>query len=82
MRYEEEGQVLKDRTKCAQLRAELKMCLLESDCCRIHKKTPRECLRVRNETVPDACYVLHQSFYDCKRSIIDAKRRMRGVPGS
>lgn len=35
MQYEEENERLKDRSTCAGIRAELKMCLLESDCCKI-----------------------------------------------
>lgn len=31
--YEEEGERLADQTPCAAIRAELKMCLLDSDCC-------------------------------------------------
>lgn len=32
MRYEEEGEMLADKSACAGVRADLKMCLLESDC--------------------------------------------------
>lgn len=32
MQYEEEGERLADETPCAGSRAELKMCLLDSDC--------------------------------------------------
>lgn len=34
MRYEEEGETLQDKSPCAGIRADLKMCLLESDCCK------------------------------------------------
>lgn len=37
MSYSEEGEQLADKSPCAELRASLKMCLLESDCC---KKVP------------------------------------------
>lgn len=33
--YETDGERLADQTACAGIRADLKMCLLESDCCRI-----------------------------------------------
>lgn len=33
--YENEGERLKDQTACAGLRADLKMCLLKTDCCKI-----------------------------------------------
>jgi len=35
MRFEEEGETLKDKSRCANIRADLKICLLESDCCKI-----------------------------------------------
>lgn len=34
MIYEEEGERLADISPCAAVRADLKMCLLESDCCK------------------------------------------------
>lgn len=33
--YESEGERLADTTACAGIRADLKVCLLESDCCRL-----------------------------------------------
>lgn len=35
MHYEEENEKLKDESACAGVRADLKMCLLESDCCKV-----------------------------------------------
>lgn len=32
--YELDGEQLADKSACAGVRADLKMCLLESDCCR------------------------------------------------
>ncbi|EZA61957.1 hypothetical protein DMN91_003738 [Ooceraea biroi] len=81
MRYEEEGETLKDKTRCANIRADLKMCLLESDCCKIHKRTPKECLKTYDGTVPEKCYALRNVFFDCKHSIIDGRRRFRGPKG-
>ncbi|RZC41666.1 Pet191 N domain containing protein [Asbolus verrucosus] len=34
MRYQEENERLADKSACAGVRADLKMCLLESDCCK------------------------------------------------
>lgn len=36
--YETDGERLADETACAGVRADLKMCLLQSDCCRIVRK--------------------------------------------
>lgn len=35
MEYAEENERLKDQSKCADVRAQLKMCLLKSDCCTV-----------------------------------------------
>lgn len=67
MRYEG-NEKLADETACAGVRADLKMCLLESDCCRLDKKTPRQCLQDNN--VPPECQVLRNTFYECKRSLV------------
>ncbi|XP_050306985.1 cytochrome c oxidase assembly factor 5 [Anthonomus grandis grandis] len=81
MRYEEENESLKDKSACAGVRADLKMCLLESECCRVHKKTPRECLKVTDGTVPTECMALRNTFFECKRSLLDARQRFRGRKG-
>ncbi|CAG5085305.1 Similar to coa5: Cytochrome c oxidase assembly factor 5 (Xenopus tropicalis) [Cotesia congregata] len=78
MRYELENEQLKDKSRCAHVRANLKMCLLESDCCKIQRKTPKECLNMKDGSVPQECQALSLLLYDCKRSIIDARRRFRG----
>jgi len=66
MRYEG-NERLADETACAGVRADLKMCLLESDCCKMGK-TPRQCLQDNN--VPAECQVLRNTFYECKRSLV------------
>ncbi|GAB1861907.1 Cytochrome c oxidase assembly factor 5 [Camponotus japonicus] len=81
MRFEEEGETLKDKSRCANIRADLKMCLLQSDCCKIYKHTPRECLKLQDGTVPDECFALRNTLFDCKHSIIDGRRRFRGPKG-
>ncbi|XP_028035544.1 cytochrome c oxidase assembly factor 5 [Bombyx mandarina] len=70
---------LVDQSPCAGIRADLKSCLLKSDCCKKDKKTPRECLKVG--LVPEECLQLRQSFFECKRSLLDNRRRFRGHKG-
>jgi cytochrome c oxidase assembly factor 5 len=31
--------------------------------------------------VPDKCFVLANTFFECKRSLIDMRRRFRGAKG-
>ncbi|KAJ8723161.1 hypothetical protein PYW08_003073 [Mythimna loreyi] len=70
---------LADKSPCAGIRADLKSCLLASDCCKKEKKTPRECLR--DGVVPLECAQLRQTFFECKRSLLDNRRRFRGHKG-
>lgn len=91
MRYSEENERLADKSACAGVRADLKMCLLESECCQKvyfdnpcicdtpkkfmkyflqYKKTPRECLKATDGTVPSECQALRYTFFECKRSIV------------
>ncbi|XP_006614022.1 cytochrome c oxidase assembly factor 5 [Apis dorsata] len=79
--FQEEGETLKDKSKCAHLRASLKMCLLETDCCKIQRRTPKDCLVNMDPSVPEECYAIRQTFFECKHSIIDGRRRFRGPKG-
>uniref|UniRef100_A0A0K8TU06 Cytochrome c oxidase assembly factor 5 n=1 Tax=Tabanus bromius TaxID=304241 RepID=A0A0K8TU06_TABBR len=80
MRYEGEEK-LEDTSPCAGVRADLKMCLLKSDCCVKEKKTPRECINRHDGTVPEQCHVLRNTFFECKRSLLDNRQRFRGRKG-
>ncbi|XP_014615703.1 PREDICTED: cytochrome c oxidase assembly factor 5 [Polistes canadensis] len=82
MDYPEHAEVLKDTSRCAHLRAKLKLCLLETDCCKKEKITPRECLQSRHPSVPDECYAFWHTLFDCKHSMVDGRRRFRGIKGS
>ncbi|XP_045769342.1 cytochrome c oxidase assembly factor 5 [Maniola jurtina] len=77
--YAPEEVGLADTSPCAAIRADLKMCLLNSDCCKKDKKTPRECLK--DNSCPTECLQLRHTFFECKRSLLDARRRFRGHKG-
>ncbi|CAH2269003.1 cytochrome c oxidase assembly factor 5 [Pararge aegeria] len=77
--YSPEEVGLADSSPCAAIRADLKMCLLNSDCCKKDKKTPRDCLKDVN--CPVECLQLRTTFFECKRSLLDARRRFRGNKG-
>ncbi|XP_046383688.1 cytochrome c oxidase assembly factor 5 [Ischnura elegans] len=82
MRYEgDTPQELKDHSPCSGIRADLKMCLLESECVKKTGKTPRECLKTNDGSVPDECFALRNTFFECKRSLLDARQRFRGRKG-
>ncbi|XP_065331991.1 cytochrome c oxidase assembly factor 5-like isoform X5 [Cloeon dipterum] len=79
LRFEDENSKLKDQTPCAGIRADLKVCLLESDCVKVRGKSPRDCLK-SGET-PTECQALRNTFFECKRSLLDARQRFRGRKG-
>ncbi|CAF1052422.1 unnamed protein product [Brachionus calyciflorus] len=68
------------KRKCDGLRYDLKMCLLKSDCVQKYHTVPRKCLQDPEMLphVPDKCWVLANTFFECKRSLIDMRRRFRG----
>jgi cytochrome c oxidase assembly factor 5 len=70
-----------DKRPCAGLRTELKACLLTSDCVRVQKRSPRECLATTDGSVSKECILLRQTFFECKRSLLDNRQRFRGRKG-
>ncbi|KAK9498577.1 hypothetical protein O3M35_003178 [Rhynocoris fuscipes] len=80
-KLDSKGNYLDDTSSCAGVRADLKNCLLESDCVKKHKKTPRECLLSNDEYVPAECQALRNLLMECKRSFLDNRRRFRGIKG-
>ncbi|XP_064637492.1 cytochrome c oxidase assembly factor 5-like [Lineus longissimus] len=67
---------------CSGLREDLKECLLKSDCVRLDKNTPLECLRQGHDAkVPSECHALRVAFFECKRSVLDMRTRFRGRKG-
>lgn len=84
--YELDGERLADTTACAGVRADLKMCLLMSDCC---KKVSSNAYKnagliymvstqdkktprecLQGNNVPSECQVLRNTFFECKRSLV------------
>lgn len=66
---------------CDRLRQELKRCIKESDCVQIDRRLAKNCLDAHDGRVPNRCYLLLNTFCDCKRSIIDQRSRFRGRKG-
>ncbi|XP_076064587.1 cytochrome c oxidase assembly factor 5 isoform X2 [Oratosquilla oratoria] len=70
-----------DNRPCAGVREDLKACLLATECVRIHRKTPRECLLTNDPSIPQECHALRTTFFECKRSLLDNRQRFRGRKG-
>ncbi|KAI2809637.1 Dephospho-CoA kinase (Dephosphocoenzyme A kinase) (COAE) [Blomia tropicalis] len=70
-----------DGSSCSVIRDELKFCLKSSECVKVNRLTPRQCLQVHDESVPEKCHRLAYLFFECKRSLLDNRVRFRGRKG-
>ncbi|CAI7642284.1 unnamed protein product [Penicillium bialowiezense] len=66
-------------SSCNDIRKALAQCLQESDCIMVQRHTPRECLSSPlAEELPMRCQQLRKGFSECKRGLIDMRKRFRG----
>lgn len=66
-------------SSCKDIRAALADCLQSSDCVLIQRNHPNDCLRPPLlETLPTRCQQLKKGYGDCKRGMIDMRKRFRG----
>jgi len=79
--YETEEDIKGDGSSCSAIREDLKYCINTTDCVRKDRRTPRDCLRSRDPSVPEECYKLRTLLFECKRSLIDFRNRFRGRKG-
>ncbi|KAJ1962194.1 Dephospho-CoA kinase (Dephosphocoenzyme A kinase) (COAE) [Dipsacomyces acuminosporus] len=69
---------------CDGIREEYIQCLLRSECVFIKRHTVEECVKNKDlaTLIPERCHMLRQSLFECKRGLLDMRKRMRGVPNS
>ncbi|KAJ5958277.1 Cytochrome c oxidase [Penicillium vulpinum] len=66
-------------SSCNDIRKALAQCLQESDCIMVQRHTPRECLTSPlAEELPMRCQQLRKGFSECKRGLVDMRKRFRG----
>ncbi|KAI1436388.1 cytochrome c oxidase assembly protein PET191-domain-containing protein [Xylaria sp. CBS 124048] len=66
-------------SSCKEIRAALAECLQESECVMVHRNTAAECLRAPLvDTLPTKCQQLKKGFGECRRGMIDMRKRFRG----
>ncbi|KAI5817652.1 cytochrome c oxidase assembly protein PET191-domain-containing protein, partial [Pyronema omphalodes] len=59
--------------------AALAACLQNSDCVMIERNKPIDCLREPLvHTLPTRCQQLKKGYGDCKRGLVDMRKRFRG----
>jgi len=79
--FETEEDTKGDGRSCSVIREDLKYCIYATDCVKIERKTPRECLSTHHPSVPEECHQLRNLLYECKRSLMDFRSRFRGRKG-
>jgi len=66
-------------SSCKDIRAALAQCLQESDCVMIQYNKPSDCLRPPLlDTMPTKCQQLKKGYGECKRGMVDMRKRFRG----
>ncbi|CAM1502129.1 Fc.00g041130.m01.CDS01 [Cosmosporella sp. VM-42] len=66
-------------SSCKELREALAQCLQESDCVMVERNRAADCLREPlSDTLPTKCKQLKKGFGDCKRGMVDMRKRFRG----
>ncbi|KAK3943132.1 cytochrome c oxidase assembly protein PET191-domain-containing protein [Diplogelasinospora grovesii] len=66
-------------SSCKEIRAALAQCLQESECVMVQRHTAAECLRSPlAETLPTKCQQLKKGFGECRRGMVDMRKRFRG----
>ncbi|KAM4065265.1 cytochrome c oxidase assembly protein [Hirsutella rhossiliensis] len=66
-------------SSCKELRDALAQCLQESDCVMVQRHSAADCLREPlADTLPTKCQQLKKGFGECKRGMVDMRKRFRG----
>ncbi|KAF5364115.1 hypothetical protein D9756_000689 [Leucocoprinus leucothites] len=65
-------------SSCQSLIAALKDCLLHSECVVKNGHLPSECLKEHYNDLPDECKSLRKATFECKRGMLDMRKRFRG----
>ncbi|KAH8816863.1 cytochrome c oxidase assembly protein PET191-domain-containing protein [Xylogone sp. PMI_703] len=66
-------------SSCKDIRDALAQCLQESECVMIYRNKPSDCLRPPLlETMPTKCQQLKKGYGECKRGMVDMRKRFRG----
>ncbi|CAI6300106.1 unnamed protein product [Periconia digitata] len=64
---------------CKDIRAALAFCLQNSDCIMVERNSPIDCLTPPLKyTLPTQCQQLQKGYAECKRGMIDMRKRFRG----
>ncbi|KJZ74847.1 hypothetical protein HIM_05756 [Hirsutella minnesotensis 3608] len=66
-------------SSCKEIRDALAQCLQESECVMVQRHSASDCLREPLvSTLPTKCQQLKKGYGDCKRGMVDMRKRFRG----
>ncbi|KAK3394279.1 cytochrome c oxidase assembly protein PET191-domain-containing protein [Podospora didyma] len=66
-------------SSCKDIRAALAQCLQESECVMVQRNSAADCLRPPLvDNLPLKCQQLKKGFGDCRRGLVDMRKRFRG----
>ncbi|CZS91448.1 hypothetical protein WAI453_011695 [Rhynchosporium graminicola] len=66
-------------SSCRDIREALAQCLQESDCVMVQRNKPGDCLRPPLiDDMPTKCQQLKKGLGECKRGMVDMRKRFRG----
>ncbi|KAL1296664.1 hypothetical protein AAFC00_000145 [Neodothiora populina] len=66
-------------SSCKDIRAALAECLQNSDCVMVYQNSAADCLRPPLvDTLPTRCLQLKKGYGECKRGMVDMRKRFRG----
>ncbi|KAJ8698239.1 hypothetical protein PTI98_004972 [Pleurotus ostreatus] len=65
-------------SSCQALLAALKDCLMHSDCVLKQGNLPSDCLKNHTDELPEQCQSLRKAHFECKRGMLDMRKRFRG----
>ncbi|KIY51582.1 hypothetical protein FISHEDRAFT_11953, partial [Fistulina hepatica ATCC 64428] len=65
-------------SSCQGLLQALRDCLMHSDCVIKQGNKPSDCLRNHVDELPEQCKNLRLATFECKRGMLDMRKRFRG----
>ncbi|ESK97635.1 cytochrome c oxidase assembly protein [Moniliophthora roreri MCA 2997] len=65
-------------SSCQGLLAALKDCIMHSDCVMKQGNLPSVCLKEHVDELPEQCQSLRKATFECKRGMLDMRKRFRG----
>ncbi|EPQ31885.1 uncharacterized protein PFL1_00084 [Pseudozyma flocculosa PF-1] len=63
---------------CQHIRQDLAACVLKTDCFLVDKRSAQDCLQHHMAELPIECQHLYKSFVECRRGMLDMRKRFRG----